>query len=58
MPEAGDDFQVVTDTAKAKQIVNFRDQRLKESQLAKSSRVTLEHAAQAAARMARSRNCR
>ncbi|MEO8369197.1 MAG: translation initiation factor IF-2, partial [Candidatus Solibacter sp.] len=42
MPEAGDDFQVVTDTAKAKQIVNFRDQRLKESQLAKSSRVTLE----------------
>ena len=42
LPEAGDDFQVVTDTAKAKQIVNFRDQRLKESQLAKSSRVTLE----------------
>src|ERR1039458_4555180 len=42
LPEAGDDFQVVTDTAKAKQIVNFRDQRLKESLLAKSSRVTLE----------------
>jgi translation initiation factor IF-2 len=42
LPEAGDDFQVVTDTAKAKQIVNFRDQRLKESQLAKSSRITLE----------------
>ena len=42
LPEAGDDFQVVTDTAKAKQIVSFRDQRLKESQLAKSSRVTLE----------------
>jgi translation initiation factor IF-2 len=42
MPEAGDDFQVVTDTAKAKQIVNFRDQRLKESLLAKSSRITLE----------------
>jgi translation initiation factor IF-2 len=42
MPEAGDDFQVVTDTAKAKQIVNFRDQRLREQSLAKSSRLTLE----------------
>jgi translation initiation factor IF-2 len=42
MPEAGDDFQVVTDTAKAKQIVNFRDQKLREQQLAKSSRLTLE----------------
>ncbi len=42
LPEAGDDFQVVTDTAKAKQIVSFRDQRLKESLLAKSSRITLE----------------
>jgi translation initiation factor IF-2 len=42
LPEAGDDFQVVTDTAKAKQIVNFRDQRQKEAALAKSSRVTLE----------------
>lgn len=42
LPEAGDDFQVVTDTAKAKQIVNFRDQRAKEAALAKSSRLTLE----------------
>jgi translation initiation factor IF-2 len=42
LPEAGDDFQVVTDTAKAKQIVNFRDQRLREQSLAKSSRLTLE----------------
>jgi translation initiation factor IF-2 len=42
LPEAGDDFQVVTDTAKAKQIVNFRDQRQKEAALAKSSRITLE----------------
>ena len=42
LPEAGDDFQVVTDTAKAKQIVSFRDQRLKEAALAKSSRITLE----------------
>jgi translation initiation factor IF-2 len=42
MPEAGDDFQVVTDTAKAKQIVNFREQRAREASLAKSSRITLE----------------
>jgi translation initiation factor IF-2 len=42
LPEAGDDFQVVTDTAKAKQIVNFRDQKQKEAALAKSSRLTLE----------------
>ncbi len=42
MPEAGDDFQVVTDTAKAKQIVGFRDQKMREQALAKSSRLTLE----------------
>jgi translation initiation factor IF-2 len=42
LPEAGDDFQVVTDTAKAKQIVNFRDQKAKELALAKSGRLTLE----------------
>jgi translation initiation factor IF-2 len=42
LPEAGDDFQVVTDTAKAKQIVNFRDQKQREASLAKSSRITLE----------------
>jgi len=42
LPEAGDDFQVVTDTAKAKQIVGFRDQRAREAALAKSSRLTLE----------------
>jgi len=42
LPEAGDDFQVVTDTAKAKQIVNFRDQKVREAALAKSSRLTLE----------------
>jgi translation initiation factor IF-2 len=42
LPEAGDDFQVVTDTAKAKQIVNFRDQKQKEAALAKNSRLTLE----------------
>jgi translation initiation factor IF-2 len=42
LPEAGDDFQVVTDTAKAKQIVSFRDLRLREASLAKNSRLTLE----------------
>ena len=42
MPEAGDEFQVVTDTAKAKRIVNFRDQQAREAALAKSSRLTLE----------------
>jgi translation initiation factor IF-2 len=42
LPEAGDDFQVVTDTAKAKQIVNFRDQKARELTMAKSSRLTLE----------------
>jgi translation initiation factor IF-2 len=42
LPEAGDDFQVVTDTAKAKQIVTFRDQKAREAALAKSSRLTLE----------------
>jgi len=42
LPEVGDDFQVVTDTAKAKQIVNFRDQKAREASLAKSSRITLE----------------
>jgi translation initiation factor IF-2 len=42
LPEVGDDFQVVTDTTKAKQIVNFRDQKMREAALAKSSRLTLE----------------
>jgi translation initiation factor IF-2 len=42
LPEAGDDFQVVTDISKAKQIVNFRDQKAREAALAKSSRLTLE----------------
>jgi len=42
LPEAGDDFQVVTDTAKAKQIVNFRDLKAREIALAKNSRLTLE----------------
>jgi translation initiation factor IF-2 len=42
LPEAGDDFQVVTDTAKAKQIVTFRDQKARDAALAKTGRLTLE----------------
>jgi len=42
LPEVGDDFQVVTDTAKAQQIVKFRDLKDREAALAKSSRLTLE----------------
>ncbi|HWQ55123.1 MAG TPA: translation initiation factor IF-2 [Bryobacteraceae bacterium] len=42
LPEAGDDFQVVTDTAKAKQIVLYREAKARDAALAKSSRITLE----------------
>jgi len=42
LPEAGDDFQVVTDTGKAKQIVLFREAKVREATMAKSSRLTLE----------------
>jgi len=42
LPEAGDDFQVVTDTAKAKQIVLYREAKAREASMAKSSRLTLE----------------
>ncbi len=42
LPEAGDDFQVVTNTAKAKQIVLFREAKVREATMAKSSRITLE----------------
>ncbi|MFB3827607.1 MAG: translation initiation factor IF-2 [Bryobacteraceae bacterium] len=42
LPEAGDDFQVVTDTAKAKQIVMFREAKARDAAMAKSSRLTLE----------------
>ena len=47
LPEVGDTFQVVTDTAKAKQIVLFRESKDREAAMAKSSRMTLEklHAA-------------
>ncbi|MGH9660222.1 MAG: translation initiation factor IF-2, partial [Bryobacteraceae bacterium] len=42
LPEAGDSFQVVTDTAKAKQIVLFREAKAREVALARSNRLTLE----------------
>jgi translation initiation factor IF-2 len=42
LPDAGDSFQVVTDTAKAKQIVLYREAKVREQTLAKSSRITLE----------------
>jgi len=42
MPEAGDDLPVETDTAKDKQIVNFRDLKAREAAMSKSSRLTLE----------------
>ncbi|MBI2685126.1 MAG: translation initiation factor IF-2 [Acidobacteria bacterium] len=42
LPEVGDPFQVVTDTAKAKQIVMFREARDRDVQMAKNKRMTLE----------------
>jgi translation initiation factor IF-2 len=42
LPSPGDSFQVVTDTAKAKQIVTYREAKAREQALAKSSRMTLE----------------
>ena len=42
LPQAGDQFQVVSDLTKAKQIVLYREGKLREISLAKSSRLTLE----------------
>lgn len=42
IPEAGDSFQSVTDTTKAKQIVYYRAEKERLAGLAKSSRMTLE----------------
>ena len=42
LPEAGDNFQVVTDTAKAKQIVMYRSDRDRAAALAKTGRLSLE----------------
>ncbi len=43
LPAPGDSFQVVTDTAKAKQIVAYREAKARELAMAKSARMTLEH---------------
>ena len=45
LPEAGDAFQVVTDTAKAKQIVIYREAKAREAAMAKIKRLTLEQLA-------------
>jgi translation initiation factor IF-2 len=42
LPQAGDQFQAVTDLTKAKQIAHYREGKLRDMNLAKSSRVTLE----------------
>ena len=42
LPEVGDTFQVVTDTAKAKQIVGFREVRERDLEMAKKKRLSLE----------------
>ncbi len=42
LPEVGDSFQVVTDTAKAKQIVIYRESKARDDAMSRGSRVTLE----------------
>jgi len=42
VPQAGDQFQVITDIIKAKQTALYREQKIREQQLAASARVTLE----------------
>jgi translation initiation factor IF-2 len=42
LPEVGDTFQVITDTAKAKQIVMYREQKTRDEQMARSKRLSLE----------------
>ncbi|MCL6546678.1 MAG: translation initiation factor IF-2, partial [Bryobacteraceae bacterium] len=42
LPEVGDTFQVVTDTAKAKQIVMYREAKAREQAMARSSRLSLD----------------
>ncbi len=42
VPEVGDAFQVVTDTAKAKQIIYYREGKARDEQMKKGTRVTLE----------------
>jgi translation initiation factor IF-2 len=42
LPEVGDSMQVVTDTAKAKQIVIYRESKAREAAMSKTNRITLE----------------
>ena len=42
LPQAGDQFVVVTDRDKAREVSEFREMKAREAQLAKSSRVSLE----------------
>ncbi len=42
LPDVGDTFQVVTDTAKAKQIVIYRESKARDAAMSKSGRITLE----------------
>jgi translation initiation factor IF-2 len=42
LPEVGDTMQVVTDTAKAKQIVIYRESKAREAAMAKTNRITLD----------------
>jgi translation initiation factor IF-2 len=42
LPEVGDNFQVVTDTSKAKQIVMYRESKTREQAMSKNNRITLE----------------
>src|SRR5262249_60499189 len=42
LPQAGDQFVVVTDRDKARGISEYREQKAREAMLAKSSRVSLE----------------
>ncbi len=42
LPDPGDAFQVVTDTAKARQIVSYREAKAREMAMAGSARMTLE----------------
>jgi translation initiation factor IF-2 len=42
LPDVGDTFQVVTDTAKAKQIVYYRESKAREQQMARGGRLTLD----------------
>jgi len=42
LPEVGDTFQVVTDTAKAKQIVIYRESKARDIAMSKTGRITLE----------------